>query len=204
MVVASIRIRLFTPGSLNCEPGASALHDCNICWKTSLKNLHSIHHSYEKGRNGWLGTWRRDGKAFFVCSSEPAQSHEDSSTQVSEPWASQWAEHIGLSCVVYHPARISCPNGQFHVSEEFLSKCEILCYTCAMVRDSLQKAVVANFLLARNRFRTNYIATFLWDSSECGGGSFPLRGYFAYAQYTTTLSAGLQAPAPQRPSSCMT
>ena len=37
MVVASIRIRLFTPGSLNCEPGASALHDCNICWKTSLK-----------------------------------------------------------------------------------------------------------------------------------------------------------------------
>ena len=34
-----------------------------------------------------------------------------------------------------------------------------------MVRDSLQKAVVANFLLARNRFRTNYIATFLWDSS---------------------------------------
>ena len=31
MVVASIRIRLFTPGSLNCEPGASALHDCNIC-----------------------------------------------------------------------------------------------------------------------------------------------------------------------------
>ena len=36
---------------------------------------------------------------------------------------------------------------------------------CVMVRNSLQKAVVVNLLLARNRFRTNYIATFLWDSS---------------------------------------
>ena len=36
---------------------------------------------------------------------------------------------------------------------------------CAMVRNSLQKAVFADFLLARNRFRTNYKATFLWDSS---------------------------------------
>ena len=34
-----------------------------------------------------------------------------------------------------------------------------------MVRNSLQKAVVVNFLLARNQFRTNYKATFLWDSS---------------------------------------
>ena len=35
-----------------------------------------------------------------------------------------------------------------------------------MVRNSLQKAVFADFLLARNRFRTNYKATFLWDSSD--------------------------------------
>ena len=34
-----------------------------------------------------------------------------------------------------------------------------------MVRNSLQKAVFADFLLARNRFRTNYKATFLWDSN---------------------------------------
>ena len=34
-----------------------------------------------------------------------------------------------------------------------------------MVGNSLQKAVFADFLLARNRFRTNYTATFLWDSS---------------------------------------
>ena len=34
-----------------------------------------------------------------------------------------------------------------------------------MVRNSLQKVVLLNFLLARNRFRTNYNATFLWDSS---------------------------------------
>ena len=34
-----------------------------------------------------------------------------------------------------------------------------------MVGNSLQKAVFADFLLARNRFRTNYKATFLWNSS---------------------------------------
>ena len=34
-----------------------------------------------------------------------------------------------------------------------------------MVRNTLQKAVFADFLLARNRFRTNYKAIFLWDSS---------------------------------------
>ena len=37
---------------------------------------------------------------------------------------------------------------------------------CAMVRNTLQKAVFADFLLARNRFRTNYKAIFLWDSSD--------------------------------------
>ena len=37
---------------------------------------------------------------------------------------------------------------------------------CVMVRKSLQKAVFADSLLARNRFRTNYKATFLWDSSS--------------------------------------
>ena len=31
------------------------------------------------------GLAARDGKAFFACSSEPAQSHEDSSNQVFEP-----------------------------------------------------------------------------------------------------------------------
>ena len=36
---------------------------------------------------------------------------------------------------------------------------------CAMVRNSLQNAVFADFLLARNRFRTNYKATLFWDSS---------------------------------------
>ncbi|MBQ9244561.1 MAG: PD-(D/E)XK nuclease domain-containing protein, partial [Proteobacteria bacterium] len=44
---------------------------------------------------------------------------------------------------------------------------------CAMVRNSLQKVVLLNFLLARNRFRTNYNATFLWDSS----------GFYAENQY---------------------
>ena len=34
-----------------------------------------------------------------------------------------------------------------------------------MVRNTLQKAVFADFFLARNRFRTNYKAIFLWDSS---------------------------------------
>ena len=38
-----------------------------------------------------------------------------------------------------------------------------------MVRNSLQKVVLLNFLLARNRFRTNYNATFLWDSSGYDG-----------------------------------
>ena len=41
-------------------------------------------------------------------------------------------------------------------------------YTCAMVWSSLQKAIVADLLLARNRFRTNNNAVFLWDSSALG------------------------------------
>ena len=35
-----------------------------------------------------------------------------------------------------------------------------------MVWNTLQKAVFADSLLARNRFRTNYKARFLWDSSD--------------------------------------
>ena len=35
-----------------------------------------------------------------------------------------------------------------------------------MVRDSLQKAVFADFLFAWNQFRTNYKATFGWDSRD--------------------------------------
>ena len=55
-----------------------------------------------------------------------------------------------------------------------------------MVRNSLQKAVFADFLLARNRFRTNYKATFLWDSS---GGGLIMKRLFVFICFAGLLSA---------------
>ena len=55
-----------------------------------------------------------------------------------------------------------------------------------MVRNSLQKAVFADFLLARNRFRTNYKATFLWDSSASKRINYetaPLKTSFSFIIY---------------------
>lgn len=55
-----------------------------------------------------------------------------------------------------------------------------------MVRNSLQKAVFADFLLARNRFRTNYKAIFLWDSS---GGGLIMKRLFVFICFAGLLSA---------------
>ena len=44
-----------------------------------------------------------------------------------------------------------------------------------MVRDSLQKAVLVDFLLAKNQFRTNYKATFLWDSNDLAPITLPFQ-----------------------------